>query len=293
MGLFSAVKFLLMHLYVQFVLAPCFIVYSIVTGRASAFHLTNHICDVMRIKFVKTKESDEVAPGIIHLCNHRSWADFFVDQAICGGDAYLSRMMVWVGTPVSALWGWLSHSTWFFYRRSGIDRQSFGEYLERQWVQRQDFGLIAYPEGTRNQRSQPLRLKSGVLQYAYDFQHPVQVVITCGKDQVINEKKLLFRTGRFCVTALSETLDPRDFGSMEEFVEAVRGLFSATWKQAYEAKVEDCVLVTLPLTPMKPTYTPVPIRSRLLKARLVCALLLMYIAYHFQILDNSKVVPSL
>ena len=281
MGVLSAVKFLLMHLYVQLVLAPCFILYAVLTGKASAFHLTNHICQVMRITFVKTKHSIEVVPGIIHLCNHRSWADFFVDQAICGGDAYLSRMMVWLGTPVSSLWGWLSHSTWFFHRRSGIDRQRLGEYLERQWKQRPGLGLIAYPEGTRNQREEPLRLKSGVLQYAYEFKHPIQVVITCGKDDVINEKKLLFRTGQFCVTALSAVIDPEDYASMEAFVEAVRTVFQETWDDAYSAKVEDCVLAELPLTPDEPACGDVPVRSRVWKVRIALLLLfvLVYVFY--------------
>jgi 1-acyl-sn-glycerol-3-phosphate acyltransferase len=116
--------------------------------------VTRHLCDVLGVRFYRAKLSEEMAISsserrVIYLCNHRSWADFFMDQAICGGASYLARYMVVIGTPVSSLFAWMSSSTWFFNRKRGLDRQAFFRFMEASWDKRPDFGMIAYPEGTR------------------------------------------------------------------------------------------------------------------------------------------------
>lgn len=90
--------------------------------------------------------------------------------------------MVWIGTPVSSLYAWMTNSTWFFNRKRGLDRAAFSTFMETSWGKRGEFGMIAYPEGTRNQAMEPLPLKTGVLHFAYEYKHPVQVVITTKKE---------------------------------------------------------------------------------------------------------------
>lgn len=129
-GFFS---FLLLHIYVQCFVCPSHVIYGIVTGKANPYALTRHICRMLEIRFLKTRTSHELCPApktrVIYLCNHRSWADFFCDQVICAGASYLSRLLVWVGTPVSSLYGWMAHSTWYFNRKRGIDRQAFAKFM--------------------------------------------------------------------------------------------------------------------------------------------------------------------
>ena len=191
---------------------------------------------------------------MVYLCNHRSWADFFIDQVVTGGSSYLARLMVWIGTPVSSLYAWLSHSTWFFNRKRGIDRAAFAKFMDTEWARRPTFGMIAYPEGTRNQDKDPLPLKTGVLQFAFEYKRPVQCVITAGKESVCNEKKLTARLGQTVVTECSAVIDPTTFDTQDKFVAEVRKAFAETWKLAYGAKSEDCVAYEPPMDVPHPTF---------------------------------------
>lgn len=199
-----------------------------------------------------------------------------MDQAICGGASYLARFMVWVGTPVSSLYGWLSHSTWFFNRKRGIDRAAFAKFMEDEWTKRPTFGMIAYPEGTRNQEDDHLPLKTGVLQFAFEYKHPVQCVITAGKEGVCNEKKLTMNRHRAVVTACSELVDPEKFESQDAFVTKVREVFTATWKSAYTTKEEDGVAYNPPMGSTPPTFQPAcePYKVRALRIATVLLFLL-------------------
>jgi len=164
--------------------------------------------------------------------------------------------MVWVGTPVSSLYAWMSHSTWFFNRKRGIDRAAFAKFMEDEWVKRKTFGMIAYPEGTRSQASEPLPLKTGVLQFAYEYKHPVQCVITAGKETVCNEKRLSMKRNQTVITACSEVVDPAKFENMDAFVAKVREVFAETFKSAYATKVEDAVPYNPPLGAETPSFQP-------------------------------------
>lgn len=127
----------------------------------------------------------------------------------------------------------MSHSTWFFNRKRGIDRAAFAKFMEDEWVKRPTFGMIAYPEGTRNRTNEPLALKTGVLQFAYEYKHPVQCVITTGKEHVCNERTMSMARNQSVYTACSEVIDPESFDAMDKFVAQVREAFAGTWKAAH------------------------------------------------------------
>lgn len=56
-----------------------------------------------------SKKSEKIEKGpILYFCNHRSWADFFLDSALVGGASYLSRLLVACACPMPALIGYLS-----------------------------------------------------------------------------------------------------------------------------------------------------------------------------------------
>lgn len=56
-----------------------------------------------------SKKSETIEKGpIIYFCNHRSWADFFLDSALVGGASYLARYAVIVAVPMPSLIGFLS-----------------------------------------------------------------------------------------------------------------------------------------------------------------------------------------
>jgi 1-acyl-sn-glycerol-3-phosphate acyltransferase len=217
---------------------------------------------------------------VVYLCNHRSWADFFCDQVITGGASYLARLMVWIGTPVSSLYAWMSHSTWFFNRKRGIDRAAFAKFMDTEWARRSSFGMIAYPEGTRNQDKDPLPLKTGVLQFAFEYKRPVQCVITAGKENVVNEKRMSARRDQTLITECSVVLDPAKFDSQEKFVAEVRKVFAETWKSAYTTRPEDAVVYEPPLEVPAPGFAsacePAKLKTLRIGAALVACVALAY-----------------
>lgn len=252
--------------------SPFHTLIAIVSGTANAYALTKSICDAMGIKFKHTPNSQALHKNAMYLCNHRSWGDFFMDQTICNGGAYLSRLLVILGCPMSSLYAYLTHATWFFNRKKGIDREALGNYIQTQWMARPSKGLIVYPEGTRNLVMEPLRLKTGVLKMAYDYQRPVQTVVTTNKELVANEKDMQMQRNVECITSISVVIKPEDFKTFEEFVEAVREQFVETWKDAYGCDPKEAISYLPPFGLSKPEFEPVPYSRRIWYARIIVVL---------------------
>ncbi len=65
-------------------------------------------------------------------CNHREWADFFVDLYLVEGrSGFLSRMAVLVVFPVFAFYGILSKTAVFFKRNKSRDARAFAQFNQR------------------------------------------------------------------------------------------------------------------------------------------------------------------
>ena len=186
--------------------------------------------------------------------------------------------MVWVGTPVSSLYAWMAHSTWYFNRKRGIDRNVFAKFMEDEWKKRPTYGMIAYPEGTRNQLNDPLTLKTGVLQFAFEYKHPVQCVITTGKEVVCNEKTLSMNRHQALITCCSELIDPEKFESMDAFVAKVRATFIETWKVAYSASPEESTLYNPPMGSPQPVFEDAcePYKVRVLRLITLLTFLIIF-----------------
>lgn len=184
--------------------------------------------------------------------------------------------MVWVGTPLSSLYAWMAHSTWFFNRKRGIDRNAFSKFMEDEWQKRPTYGMIAYPEGTRNQTMEPLTLKTGVLHFAYEYKHPVQCVITAHKEKACNEKALSASRGQTLITCCSDLVDPNEHETLEEFVSTVREKFVGAWKLAYNANVDkDTSTYNPPMGATPPVFEPAsePYKLRAIRVTALLAFL--------------------
>jgi len=269
--------FIAAYVYLQFLVCPAHAAIALLTGRANPYRITKNFCDMLGARFVHSKNSQSLKKDAMYLCNHRSWGDFFIDQALCGGAAYLSRYMVIPACPGSSLYAWISHSVWFFNRKKGLDRSELGRYLAQQWELRPGKGLIVYPEGTRNQKKEPLKLKTGVLQMAYDYKKQVQAVITTNKELMANEKTLTITRNVTCVTSISKPVDPTAFPSFKEFCDEVTRVFEDTWKDAYGAEVDESRVYLPPFGLPTPGFEPVPIPSRAWIVRfIIVALFVLY-----------------
>lgn len=259
---------------------------ALVTGTSSPWHTTNWILSMFQVRFRLTSSSARLATEpIMILSNHRSWTDFFIDQVLTGGGSYLSRYMVALGVPIAATYAWLTGSTWFFNRRRGISRDWLTDFFRHNWKHvRPGAHAVIYPEGHRNLKKEPLKLKTGCLQAAYDLGTPVQVVITTNKERVVNEKTFRVSKGVRCVVHVSDVLvpDKARFKSHAEWFDAVGALWDKTWAAAYGATDDE----TRPLDTLPLPGAPVPRRERcvpdrLLKLRLIALAVVSLVVLRF------------
>eukprot|EP00359_Climacostomum_virens_P003869 CAMPEP_0204919456 /NCGR_PEP_ID=MMETSP1397-20131031/16830_1 /ASSEMBLY_ACC=CAM_ASM_000891 /TAXON_ID=49980 /ORGANISM="Climacostomum Climacostomum virens, Strain Stock W-24" /LENGTH=138 /DNA_ID=CAMNT_0052093047 /DNA_START=378 /DNA_END=793 /DNA_ORIENTATION=- len=86
--------------------------------------------------------------------------------------------------------------------------------------------LLFYPEGHRNYSDKPLRLRTGMLRYAYERKVPLQMVLSHGYDEVLNEKvfKSSFDTIPVIYRAY-EPIIPEKYSTCEEYLEDVSKLY--------------------------------------------------------------------
>lgn len=287
-GIIGAIQFLVFLFYIQLVSVVGFV--SLIFGLGLGPGLVcEHFLWLTGTRYAHTPNSqllvDDTVQPVIFLANHRSWGDFWVDNALIGGPSFMARALVAVAIPFSALWGWLQGWLWFFVR--GAKR----EEGTRQWMQNfclsshQNYhykGVVIYPEGTRTLLPKGGPLKFGGIAAAYRLGWPVQIVITTNKEEVMAEKSLAIGCNVRCVTCVSPPILPESFVSEQEFVDWVQQVWHSTWEEAYGPVWEHRSSALLPGAKQTGTRCILPWRGSNLRvniARLVLglAILLMYL----------------
>lgn len=189
-----------------------------------------------RYRVVKLPGPDVAQGKVVYLTNHRAWCDFFVDMWVTGARAQpLSRRAVGMAFPAftSSL---LCIRSILLFNRAGVkDTEKFNRWLDSELSEGPQNSLLVYPEGTRSLKTQSLPLKRGMLRYAFSRKLPVQVVITAGKEEVLNERRRWVHLGRTLATGCSEVLDSSQFDDFEEFVGAVQKLWDEQWARVHAA----------------------------------------------------------
>jgi 1-acyl-sn-glycerol-3-phosphate acyltransferase len=136
-------------------------------GRDDIFRWAELLVHFFRIRIYKVGNESVYTSDtpILYLCNHRSWADFFLDVYITEAEASpLSRWAVFPAFPIfltSAMW---LRAVTFFKRTRVFDREQFNRTLENKILRSYKTGVIVYPEGHRNLGPKSLPLKRGMLQ---------------------------------------------------------------------------------------------------------------------------------
>jgi len=167
---------------------------------------------------------------VIYCCNHRSWADNGIDGELTGAP-YTSRWLVAAAFPFTAIIALMDDGIAFFKR----GKTTPAEFNEKCGVllQGRTSSMLGYPEGTRHTEDAPTRpLKTGMLRMAFKMGVCIQLVITAGKGEILQEKRLRFRYGCAVTTFCSPVFDPKTM-SEDEFLKAVQG----AWAPTYEAAV--------------------------------------------------------
>lgn len=162
-------------------------------------------------------------------CNHRSFADFFIDSLVIGRISHLSRLAVAFVLPISALYGVLTGRVLYF-RRDRRDRQGLAKKIARHL---KDFAspLVIYPEGHRNTSSKTLPLKPGVIKIAWEGGYLIQCVLSSNKEKILSEKSFSASIGEKVFFTRSTVIDPRNYSDFESFFEAVKEVWQLSWQR--------------------------------------------------------------
>jgi 1-acyl-sn-glycerol-3-phosphate acyltransferase len=228
-----------------------------------------------RFKVLQVNPSRRLYTGkCMYLCNHRSWADFMVDQYVTQGRTlFMSRWAVAYVFPLFMVPMWFVRAVLLFKRGSIADKVAFNGWIDQEWEKSTQTALGVYPEGHRSTTGESLPLKRGMLHYAYDRKIPVQIVIGGNKESILSEKKMVVGFGRTVRVGYSDVIFPEKYNDFESFMRMVQSTWDREWKEVMEA--DNCQL--------KELEEPVPYRNvdpgNFFKLALICPLEIALFGY--------------
>lgn len=182
--------------------------------------------------------------NIIYFTNHRTFADFYIDSIVVyHTGTYISRYLMALVTPGINIEKFIVKNIEYFHRKQGkTDINHFENILKR--IQETDRNIIIYPEGTRRHGyDYACDLKKGSIYYSYKNNSPIQFVITYGKDDIINEKKMISMSNVNAFVYYSKVYDQdyEKYKSMEEWYQYINSEWKTFFNTIYtkEHKIED------------------------------------------------------
>jgi len=199
---------------------------------------------VMKCALVRCRESADVCRerDVMYLCNHRAWADFFVDVYATEGRAFtMSRMLVACAFPLFMLPAMFVGAVFGFNRDGVQDKERLNAALDGHFERFRDVygGAVVYPEGTRNIRDHSLPLKRGMLRYAHGRKMRVQCVCIAGKERVFSSHLLSAKRGLTLPIYFSQVVRADEHDDFEDFYNEVRAKWDDAWSNAYGVREED------------------------------------------------------
>lgn len=165
-----------------------------------------------------------------YLCNHRSWADFWIDYDIVKGGCYISRNIIKKILFGTSAWAEKANNILFFDRG---DTRSKYELYKKILEKINKRNMIIYPEGTRQTSNVSKPLKIGLIKLAYENNIPLQVVITSNKEKIFSQKKLEYNKNIKCTYYASEKIKPSEYKSLDKFIKGVQEIWDESWNEIY------------------------------------------------------------
>lgn len=174
----------------------------------------------------------------LYLCNHRSWADFFIDAYLTEGRAsMMSRWMVFFAFPVFMCSSVAVRAIVLFKRGAVGNKTRFNAWLDAKLAATPHSSLLLYPEAHRNLKPHSLPLKRGMLLYAHSRNLPVQIVMAAGKEAVMSERAGTVGFGAVLPVAYGAVLTPSAFDSFDAFWTEFQAEWNRVWAAVYAADV--------------------------------------------------------
>lgn len=191
-----------------------------------------------RFKVLKVgKRNVYRGPGnCVFLCNHRSWADFMVDQYVTEGRSlFMGRWAVAAAFPTFILSMKMIDSVILFKRGSIANKERFNTWIDGQMAGSPQHALSVYPEGHRSTRAESLPLKRGMLHYTFARKLPCQIVIGANKEAILSEKRHVARRNQVVAVGCSDVIHPEQYPTFDAFMDKVQEAWDAQWAEVFSA----------------------------------------------------------
>ena len=107
-------------------------------------------------------------------------------------------------------------------------------------------GCIVYPEGHISKSSNSSSLRTGVMEVAYNLNCACQVILTKGKEDIMNVDSFELQENAHVSVCVSEVLIPRSYGSKEEWFSKLRSVWDSTSRSLCECVDEIEIIAPLP-----------------------------------------------
>jgi len=163
------------------------------------------------------------------IMNHRTWSDFVVDPAQ-GAATVVARTAAVAVTLLGGVTGLLSRRV-IMIQRGKTSRQQLMALCAKHER------YLIYPEGTRRanaaDKDEPAALRAGGLKNVYEAGDALHIIITVGKEDLVNEKKGILRCGVTLFRARHPPIHAKDFNTFEKYLAHVEKAWVMTWRRAY------------------------------------------------------------
>jgi len=197
-------------------------------------------CKLYRISEHKVSHSK----NIIYFSNHRSWADFFIDNVVtqyC--TKFISRVEVAFILPLYVyICGYLMFDVMIFFRRGKTSIPDFERLIKHNQLNSVSGNdILVYPEGTRRAGlDYACDLKKGLIYYSYKESCPIQFIISKNKERMLNEKTFTAEKNVNVFVHYSPVYYPdvTKYKSMQEFYEFINTEWKTTFRAVYGADHE-------------------------------------------------------
>lgn len=192
-------------------------------------------CKYFRCTFKKIGTEELYTKRCMYVCPHRSWSDFFVHRkTVNGHGSNLSRWMVLAAFPWFYVVTKFDRSVFWFNRsKARGNSKIFYAWLKKELDASYLPSVINYPEGTRNIKKTPLPLKRGGIYFAYAEDIPLQIVMSRGNDDIVNEKGFKMGFGKTITYKFSPVIYVKDFETREAYFDHVEETFNNLFSELY------------------------------------------------------------
>jgi hypothetical protein len=193
---------------------------------------------ILRIKVDIQSDEPLIEKGFI-LANHRSFADFCLDQYIARA-SILGRRLAFYAVWCLTLFCKSENRCVMFIRGKDSRRDIYDKCVKH--IQQSDYKrIVFFPEGTRltyttlnSVDEAKSYLKYGLLKEIYsDKRFPVQIMISSNKELVLNEKTMSINYGVQVKTNISKPIWSNDFPTEQEFYDAIACQWYDAWKKTH------------------------------------------------------------